>query len=143
METKERNDIISSYGTTLRKYPMHIKSEKVLPYPKGVIRRAIVEELLYTTDPKFWDILASGFASLEDFLPQEEFKIVEPFIESYEKFLMSHRDFKKNQIIDAEQLALEIEKVGFDIITNVDNKITERFSKRVDQLKVLKEMLNE
>lgn len=62
MEAKERKDIMSSYGTTLVKYPMSIKSETVLPYPKSVIRLAIIEELLYATDSKVWDYLAQGLS---------------------------------------------------------------------------------
>jgi len=143
MEAKERNDIISSYGATLLKFSMSIKSETVLPYSKGVIRRAIIEELLYASDSKNWDVLANGFLQLEDFVTQDEFKVVEPFIEPYEKFLMSHRDLEKKSAIGGQQLALEMKKIGFDIVTNVQKQITERMHKRAAQLNALKEMINE
>ncbi len=139
METKERKDIISSYGTTLLKYPMSIKSEKVLPSPKSVIRRAIIEEMLYTTDSKDWDVLENGFVLLEEFVPQEEFETVEPC----QKFVLDYRNIDKNAAIDGKKLALLLKELCLDIYVEVNQKITGKTAKRGDQFKVLKEMIIE
>ena len=139
MESKERKDIISSYGTTLVKYQMSIKSEKVLPYPKSVIRRAIIEELLYTTDSKDWDVLESGFVLLEEFVPQEEFETVD----SCQKFVLDYRNMDKNVAIAGKELGLLLKELRLDIYVEVNQKITGKMAKRSDQFKVLKEMISE
>ncbi len=79
MDAKARIEIISAFGAHLEAEKSTFGRESELPYPKELIREALVEEMVSPTTPKLVDAMESVFLLLEDFVSDEDYVIVQRF----------------------------------------------------------------
>lgn len=72
------------YGEAITKYyASGVGPESKLPFPKDIIRRAIVESLLEEKDREQWNLLSGSYIMLEDFVSDEEYNLVQSFFEAH------------------------------------------------------------
>ena len=76
MDVSLRQEIISAYGRLLQKRSslLPFGRESDLPFPKGLIRQAIAEELAEKQNEKLRHALKVAFAALESFVAAEGFE---------------------------------------------------------------------
>ena len=80
MDNEPIQELIDSYSLVLQELPqVPYHSESELPFPKNTIRRAIASALLKEIIPSDRNILEDAYLQLENFLPPEEFEIVDAF----------------------------------------------------------------
>ena len=77
MDAEVRFKIISAFGAHLEAMKSVLGCESKLPYPKELIRQALAEELASPTMPKLVDAMESSFLSLEDFVSDQEYAVVQ------------------------------------------------------------------
>lgn len=76
---KQRRDILAAYERVLGLHSSTIKPASTLPYPKELIRQAIVEELVETVEGEERTNLEISYSQLEVFLESRDFDLVEKF----------------------------------------------------------------
>ena len=87
MDTEYRDKIISAYGMHLEAKKSAFGRESDLPYPKNLIRQALVEELATETNPKLIEVTEACFLCLEDFVSDDEYILVQRY-----ECLLAQRD---------------------------------------------------
>jgi hypothetical protein len=79
LNSERRWEIISAFGKVLETCSSSIERESSLPYPKELIRQAILEELSENPMGELRSHLEIAFVRLEAFLPSEEYDVMEEF----------------------------------------------------------------
>ena len=75
MDAKLRHTIIVYYGRILQNRKYNFAKESELSHPKGLIRQALAEELLFTShDGEERKPLETAFTELESFVPEKHFE---------------------------------------------------------------------
>ena len=78
MDADRRKEIIAAFGSALEHREAMLGRESDLPYPKSLIRRAIVQEYFEDgLDDQTLDWLGVGLMWLELFLPDDEAALVQ------------------------------------------------------------------
>lgn len=84
MDRSRRRQIIASFGALQEHRPALAGRETTLPYPKAIIRLALLQEILEEDlDDKTREVLEAGVILLESYVPDTE---AEPF-ERYQEVL--------------------------------------------------------
>ena len=141
MDDKKRQEIIDSFGKALEKiYPHTVGLDSDLPFPKNLIRLAIVEQFFFfETDPAIKDWLKAGLLLLDNFLPLEDLKVVK---EMEAKFNFAAKIGNNNPSLQSDVMKKFINdnqqqpgKGGrwLDILKDIQ----EKGSRRLEQLKQL------
>ncbi|MHC1743625.1 MAG: hypothetical protein AB9873_11410 [Syntrophobacteraceae bacterium] len=76
---KHRREILAAYVEVLKVHSSSMKPASSLPYPKDLIRQAIVEELIETLEAEDLTHLEFSYSQLEVFLESREYNLVEKF----------------------------------------------------------------
>ena len=88
MIDERRWNIISPYAELLEKISgFACGLELDLPFPRSLIRLALVEEFLAETDPDIRERLKVGLMMVDDFRPLEEFKIMKDVLSAMQSGL--------------------------------------------------------
>lgn len=76
MDAKLRTEILHRYGAVLENNSFTAGRIQDLPYERGLIRRALLDELLNCSDVQLQTHLKVALMSLDTFVSDEEFKLV-------------------------------------------------------------------
>src|SRR2546425_288127 len=78
MDSDRRKEIIAAFGSAVERLNGMLALESDLPYPKSLIRRAIVQQYFEEgVDDKTVGFLGAGLMWLENFLPDNEAALVQ------------------------------------------------------------------
>ena len=139
MDDKLRQNIIRAYGLVLeRHYSFTVGPESKLPFPKDLIRRAIVEAFLEETDPDQRNTLEHGYIELEAFLPDEEFELVQ----ACHTALFSLEPLEKSSNPEDHERARQIvEQLPSRRFKEIQENISKRMSERLKDLQALRRIV--
>ena len=124
--------VISSYGRILEKCSSPVENECQLPFPKGVIRRAICQELFDNPDPDLRGHLEVAYAQLESFVPPEEFQVIQDFKLASS---LAHEIAKSGEPDDIIASARILKDSKGDRAVKITERISEKMRKRLEQIR--------
>lgn len=78
-DAERRSTIIADYLRVLENCPLSVSRESSLPYPKKIIRHAIIEELRENPASELRNYLEVAYVQLETFLPWDEYRLLRGF----------------------------------------------------------------
>ena len=132
MDSDRRKEIIGAYGSALERRKGMLALESDLPYPKSLIRRAIVQQCFEEgVDDKTLDSLGAGLIWLEVFLPDNEAALVQKTNAGFEPL--------KNAaaaVDNPEEVARHVDETVKDVAADVDPRVVLR---RLDEAVKVKE----
>jgi len=145
--TKDMRDaIIQAYGKVLAPsstgQPYVIARRKTdLPFPKSVIRQAILQGLLDRPGEQYRQSLEAGYVSLEWFVPDEEYIQFEQFGDVANRVAegkLNARDTadKMRRLINTKEYQPELHQAS-------ESKIMERMAERLQELETLRKTVEE
>jgi len=145
--TKDMRDaIIQAYGKVLAPsstgQPYVIARRKTdLPFPKSVIRQAILQALLDRPGEQYRQSLEAGYVSLEWFVPDEEYIQFEQFGDVANRVAegkLNARDTadKMRRLINTKEYQPELHQAS-------ESKIMERMAERLQELETLRKTVEE
>jgi len=120
MDDKLVDKIIKAYAKALENNRALYRSELDLPYSKDKIRRALAIKSLYDLEASYRTALEKSYLWLENFLPKQEFEIVDPwqtFMQSEEPNPEASQEDKQQflaklaKFLPSQAKYLEVEKV--------------------------------
>ena len=131
MSRDQRGEIIAAYFRVLDQMKTSIGVESDLPYPKEIIRLAIMQELAEnsSSDSKSLEI---GYVQLEAFIPLAEHRILQDF--------KNASRFTQDLVENADPATIMISagimrNVKGDRAVQIQEKISERMRERLTQIK--------
>jgi hypothetical protein len=115
-----------------------VAPESKLPFPKDVIRRAIVEEFLEETDPDRSELLASGYIELEGFLPDEAFELVQAVFTEF----FSTQPLLESSDPDEQKRAHEIfKRLPLQRFNEIQQDMLKRMNERLKDIQALRRIV--
>jgi len=128
-------EIITVYGKVLenRKYTVGRNSD--LPYPKELIREAIIQELLNPTNKSLINALEIAYVALETFVPDNEFVVIREFEEAVAKAKAIIRSGEPESVKKAAVIIAQ-ERTEY---SEIQGKIVNRQRERLEELERLRQ----
>ncbi len=137
MLAEQRTKIISSYGEILKHRKSFALLELSLPYPKELIRQAIIEEILISNDLDILNALEIAFCELEWFVSQEDYELLKIYYETFNKEIVENPSYD-----DMNKIFNEL-KENTDVIEKASqlfSKIQQQSKERIKQLQNIREL---
>lgn len=124
--------VISSYERVLEGCSSPIERECGLPFSKHLIRRAICQELLETSDTYLRSRLEVAYAQLESFVSADEFQVIEDFKMAgcLAEEMASSGD--PNDIIASARI---LKGAMGDRAVRIEEKISNKMRRRLEQIR--------
>ncbi len=135
LSAARRRQIIAAYGRTLKKYASSVERESILPYPKDLIRQAIHEELQENPETELSHHLEIGFAQLEAFLPEREYRILQEFKAAGK---MAETLAQSGDPEDIIKSARFLRKVKGDRAVRIQEKISQKMRARLKEIRAIR-----
>ncbi len=137
MTDDQRVLIITSFGEILEQKKLYALPELSLPYPKELIRQAIIEELLISNDSSVLNALEIAFCELEWFVSQEDYDLLKIHFELFNRKLVEN-----SSLDEMNEIFLQL-KDKSDIIergSQLFNKIQQQSKERLKQLQNIRDL---
>jgi hypothetical protein len=138
LDQKQRREIIAAYGQTLEKCCKPVEREADLPFPKGMIRQAIFEELLENPATDIRAHLEVGYVRLESFIPSEEYQILQDFKSAGALAESKARAGNPESIVASARV---LKSVKGDEAMVIQEKISKQMRLRMEQIRMINRSL--
>jgi hypothetical protein len=131
LSAEKRQEIIFAYLGKLEQTSSTVAMESDLPYEKGLIRLAILEELLENPETELRGHLEIAYVQLESFIPYEEFMVMADFKNASRVARQMADTGDPASIIDSARI---MKKVKGDRAVSIQEQISDKMKKRLAQL---------
>ena len=134
LDQKQRREIIAAYGQTLEICCKPVEREADLPFPKGLIRQAIYEELLNSPATDLRAHLEVAYIRLESFIPSDEYRILQEFKSAGALAERKARAGSPESIVASARI---LKKVKGDRAMVIQEKISRKMQFRMEQIRLI------
>jgi hypothetical protein len=138
LDQRLRREIIAVYGQTLEICCNPVEREADLPFPKGLIRQAIYEELLENPATDLRAHLEVAYIRLESFIPNDEYGILQEFKSAGALAEKKARAGNPESIVASARI---LKQVKGDKAMMIQEKISRKMRFRMQQIRMMNRSL--